>query len=630
MRNKLPIALISICLSPSGIAADVTSANKYDVDYSPYANADYAKQPLWGDTHLHTLISGDAIAYGTILTHSDAYKFARGEQITTSHGAQTKLSRPLDFLVVADHAEGYGVVVELKKGNKNLIGSNKTLQRWSELLNKGPRHAAQVAGEIVRAQATGNLPEGMADLDDARNMSWQASVKTATKYNEPGRFTALSGFEWSSLVQGNNLHRVVIFSDDADKTSQIIPLDSNESGQDPEKLWEWMQAYEEKTSGRALAIPHNPNLSNGIMFQTSRFNGEPMTTLYAKNRMRWEPLTEATQIKGDSEAHPLLSPNDEFANFETWDKGNLGGIKATTEAMLPGSYVRTALKDGLVLEGQLNANPFKFGLIGSTDSHTGLANAEENNFYGKHAQNEPQPNRWKLPKKKPNQITRTKQGGWEYSASGLAAVWAKDNTRDSIFNAMQRKETYATTGPRITLRMFGGWSFSKQDANNPDIAEVGYAKGVPMGSDLTSDSTKQAPGFLITSNMDPLGASLDRIQIVKGWVDAQGHPQEKIFNVAWAGNRKINSEGKLPAVGNTVDIANATWTNDIGSSELTTFWQDPEFNSDQRAFYYARVLEIPTPRWTAYDQNRFGITMDDDVPMVIQERAYGSPIWYTP
>jgi hypothetical protein len=511
-----------------------------------------------------------------------------------------------------------------------LADKDARVARWYKMLNAGEVQSARVGGELVYGQATGNLPQSILDATEIVNAVWQESVKTATMYNRPGSFTAFHGFEWSSLIQGNNLHRVVIFADGEDKVSQTLPLDSNRSGQDPEQLWAWMQQYEERTQGQVLAIPHNGNLSNGSLFQTQRINGEPITAGYANQRMRWEPLTEITQIKGDSETHPQLSPNDEFADFETWDKGNLGGVQATTADMFDGSYVRAALKNGLLLDQTVGVNPFRFGVIGSTDSHTGIPSAEENNFYGKNTFKEPSPDRWKLPKKKAEQKTRTKQGGWEFSASGMAAVWASENTRQSIFDAMKRKETYGTTGPRMSLRMFAGWEFNAADAKQRDIAEIGYRKGVPMGGDISAGPKNTAPGFLIAGRMDPIGATLDRLQVVKGWVDSSGKAQEKVYDVVWAGQRELNNAGKLPAIENTVDVEQATWSNNKGASELVTFWQDPDFSAQQRAFYYARLLEVPTPRWTAYDQKRFGIKMDDEVPMVIQERAYGSPIWYVP
>jgi hypothetical protein len=353
---------------------------------------------------------------------------------------------------------------------------------------------------------------------------------------------------------------------------------------------------------------------------------EPITAAYAATRSRWEPLYEATQIKGDGEAHPGLSPNDEFADYETWDKSNLGPT-AKEPWMLQYEYAREALKNGLKHEADLGTNPFKFGMVGSTDAHTGLATAEEDNFFGKHAQTEPNPNRWKENVVHFGDISVP---GWAQASSGYAAVWATENTREAIFDAMERRETYATTGPRILVRFFGGWDFFSEDANSRLPANAGYAKGVPMGGDLWNAPEGKAPSFLVAALKDPYSGNLDRIQIIKGWLDGAGKTHEKVYDVAWSDDRKPGAKGKLPAVGNTVDVANATWTNSIGAPDLITVWNDPDFDPKQRAFYYARVIEIPTPRWTAYEAKRFGVTMDPEVPMTTQERAYTSPIWYTP
>jgi hypothetical protein len=397
---------------------------------------------------------------------------------------------------------------------------------------------------------------------------------------------------------------------------------------DPEDLWTWMASYEEKTGGQVLAIPHNGNLSNGMMFAVETMGGEPLSRDYAERRQQWEPLYEVTQIKGDGEAHPFLSPNDEFADYESWDVSNLNFSEPKTDEMFQHEYAREALKLGLQLESDLGANPFKFGMVGSTDAHTSLSAVEEENFFGKHSGAEPSPERIDHP------VMRGADGqgilGWEQAASGYAAVWATENTREALFDAMRRKETYATTGSRIMVRFFGGWEFVASDANTRQPAEVGYTKGVPMGGDLANAPSGRAPTFLVGALKDPFGANLDRIQIVKGWVDAQGARHEKVYDVIWSGDRSPGADGKLPPVGNTVDVANATWTNTIGATELITAWEDPEFDPSVRAFYYARVIEIPTPRWTAYDANRFSIRVDDEVRMVNQERAYTSPIWYTP
>jgi hypothetical protein len=402
-----------------------------------------------------------------------------------------------------------------------------------------------------------------------------------------------------------------------------------EGSPNPRDLWKWMAKYEEKTKGRVLAIPHNGNLSNGTMFPIeAQYDGTVLDKAYVESRARREPLYEVTQIKGDGETHPFLSPNDEFADYETWDIGNLDVSEAKTNDMLPGEYAREALKKGLVLEQKLGTNPYEFGMIGSTDSHTSLAGAEENNFFGKHSGAEPSPERMTHP------FMKNERGvimGWQQVASGLAAVWAKDNTREALFDAMERKEVYATTGPRIVVRFFGGWDFQPVDIDNREPAFAGYEKGVPMGSHLPKQpKAASAPTFMMFALRDPLGANLDRIQIVKGWLEKEGATREKVYDVAWSSGREIGPDGVLPPVGNTVDVKNANWTNTIGASELGTVWTDPDFDPTQNAFYYARVIEIPTPRWSTYDAFRFGVDLPEGCPPTTQERAYSSPIWYSP
>jgi hypothetical protein len=397
---------------------------------------------------------------------------------------------------------------------------------------------------------------------------------------------------------------------------------------DPLDLYKWLENYETKTGGSALALAHNGNLSNGLMFPAdAQYTGRKLDNEYVMKRARWEPMYEVTQIKGDGEAHPLLSPDDAFADYETWDAGNLDLSEAKTDDMLAREYAREALKIGLALESRLGTNPYKFGLVGSTDSHTGLATAQEDNFFGKHSGTEPSPDRMKHP------FTKTKNGvfeGWQTAASGLAAVWATENKRDSIWDAMARKEVYATTGTRVLVRFFGGWNYTTDDLNSRQPAFRGYEKGVPMGGDLRPRSGDGAPTFMVYALRDPIGANLDRIQIVKGWLDDEGKTHEKIYDVSWSDGRKLDANGVLPPVGNTVDVKAANWTNTIGSSELGTVWTDPEFDPNQRAFYYARVIEIPTPRWIVYDAFRFGVNIPKGAETIHQERAYTSPIWYTP
>lgn len=599
-----------------------------EAGYSPYAGTNYPTKVLWGDSHLHTNLSLDARAFGVTLGPEQAYRLARGEEITTSLGDRVKLSRPLDWLVVADHSDALGAMDEVVKGNPALMKDPK-VKDWHDRINKGGDTALAATMDIIETFTgiTGEkIPAVLTEQKFVRSV-WDRYLETAEKFNDPGRFSAIIGYEWTSTDGGNNLHRNVIYRDGGSHAKQMLPYTAAESF-NPEDLWKWMARYEKKTKGKVLALAHNGNLSNGIMFpEINPVTGKPLSKNYARTRARWEPLYEVTQIKGDGESHPYLSPNDEFAGHDAlWDKGNLGPV-VKEKSMLQYEYAREALKNGLKLEANLGINPYKFGMLGSTDSHTALATAAEENFFGKHTGKEPQADRFK---KLIAEFGEVKYYGWEQLSSGYAGVWAKENTREAIWDAMQRKEVYATTGPRMTVRFFGGWGFSKMDAQHRDPGLIGYSKGVPMGGDLKKAPGGKVPTFLVASLKDPYSGNLDRIQIVKGWLDKKGETQEKVYDVVWSGNRKPDKKGKLPSVGNTVDVKNATWTNTIGASELITVWKDPDFNPAQRAFYYARVIEIPTPRWTAYDAKRFNVKMPKEVPMIVTERAYTSPIWYTP
>jgi hypothetical protein len=592
-------------------------------EYSPYVGREYPTRVFWGDTHLHTAVSVDA---GTMcrLGQEDAFRFARGEEVVTTHGLRAKLSRPLDFIVVSDHAEMYGLMPQLLKGDPEILATEKG-RRWYDMMSGGDRDQVFAAAmEIVDSLAK---PDPPMKSDKVVRDAWRAYTALAARYNEPGRFTALIGYEWTA-IGGFNLHRNVIFRGDSSVANRTVPFSQFDS-QNPEDLWRALADFEEETGVEVLAIPHNGNLSNGRMFTVETFDGKSLTPEIAALRARLEPLVETTQIKGDSEAHPYLSPNDEFADYETWDRSNLNGTENKEKSMLRWEYSREALKTGLMLEKKLGVNPYKFGMVGSTDAHTALAAVEEENFFGKHSGVEPEPNRWKHVVIKAPDPELTVMG-WQQAASGYAAVWAEENTRDSIFDAMKRKEAYATTGSRILVRFFGGWDFDDNDAQSRLPAGVGYAKGVPMGGDLPPAPAGKSPSFLVAAMKDPLSGSLDRIQIIKGWMDEKGDLHEKVYDVVWSGDRQPGADGKVPLVGNTVDVENATWSNSIGSPELITVWTDPDFDAKERAFYYARVIEIPTPRWTAYEAVRFGIEMDENVPMVTTERAYTSPIWYSP
>ncbi len=626
------VAIAALALPSVALAQDVpvTRDNVSAVKrlYSPYAGRAFPTRVYWGETHVHTSNSLDAVAFGVRLGPEEAFRFARGEEVTATHGERVKLSRPLDWLVVADHSDGIGAMLEIVAGNPALL-KDPTVRDWHNRVNQGGDAALAATMDIINAFTQGNLPEVLISKEFTQTI-WDRYLKIAEKYNEPGRFTTVIGYEWTSTENGNNLHRNVLYRDGADLARQMLPYTTMESF-NPEDLWNWMERYEEKTGGKLLALAHNGNLSNGIMFpvETNPATGKLLTGNYAKERIRWEPLYEITQIKGDGETHPFLSPTDEFADYETWDQGNLNLSVVKTDEMLQYEYAREALKNGLKLEAKLGTNPYKFGMVGSTDTHTALSTAEEENFFGKHSGNEPNPKR---ADHIIGQFGERKYMGWDMAAAGYAGVWASENTREAIFDALMRKEVYATTGPRMLVRFFGGWEFTTDDAMNRLPAEVGYTKGVPMGSDLSNAPAGKAPTFLVGAMKDPLSGNLDRIQIVKGWLDANGKTHEKIYDVVWSDSdtRKPGANGKLPNVGNTADVAKATWTNTIGDPELIAVWTDPDFDPKQRAVYYARVIEIPTPRWTAYDAKRFGIKMPKEVEMITQERAYTSPIWYTP
>ncbi|MGD9501239.1 MAG: DUF3604 domain-containing protein [Methyloceanibacter sp.] len=633
MRSKFSPSLCGLsltvtCLIATAAVADQLPTKEGVADiagpqFSPYVGRNFPTKVFWGDTHLHTAVSVDA---GTMcrLGQEDAYRFARGEEVTTTHGLRAKLSRPLDFLVISDHAEMYGLMPQLLAGDQDVV-STPTGKRWYDELSSGDTDRIfATAMEIVRSLSGDEPP---IKSDKAVRNAWQAYTALADKYNEPGVFTALIGYEWTA-IGGDNLHRNVIFRGDSSVANRTVPFSQFDS-KNPEDLWKHLATLEKETGAEVLAIPHNGNLSNGRMFTVETFDGQPLTKELAALRINYEPLVEVTQIKGDGESHPLLSPNDEFAGYEKWDRSNLNGTEVKTPEMLQWEYARQALKTGLLLEQKLGVNPYKFGMIGSTDSHTALSTAEEENFFGKHSGVEPEPNRWKHVVIEAPDPKFTIMG-WQQAASGYAAVWATENTREAIFDALKRKETYATTGPRMIVRFFGGWDFSDADAKTRLPANAGYTRGVPMGGDLSNGPAGKAPTFLVAAAKDPYSGNLDRIQIIKGWLNQDGKTEEKVYDVVWSDDRKPGPDGKLPPVGSTVDVDNATWSNSIGAPELIAVWQDPDFDPSERAFYYARVIEIPTPRWTAYEAKRFDVKMSEDVPMTTQERAYTSPIWYTP
>ena len=580
-------------------------------------------QLLWGDTHLHSNLSPDAyVQRNTTATPDDSFMFAKGAPVLDGlTGAKVQIETPLDFLVLTDHAEYVGIPKMIWERDEKLMAT-EIGQRYAQMIGDGK--GTMVFFELVKT-VNSNEPIAALNTEELRSTIWEESFSAAERHNEPGRFTAFIGWEWSSIPQGQNLHRIVFMPEGADVAEQFIPFSAFDSDVESE-FWAWLDETSARTGANFVAIPHNGNISNGLMFSETDRAGNPIDTAYAETRMRWEPVIETTQIKGDSETHPTLSPDDVFADFETYEHliktddsetGDIGEARA-------GSYTRAGLMRGLEVEEKIGTNPFKYGMIGATDSHNGYSTAEENNFWGKFSLDA-------IPANKRDKELAPGAFGWDMSASGLAAVWATENTREAITEAFQRREVYGTSGPRIALRVFAGFDFEAGDAEEIDIASVGYAKGVPMGSDLAGAPADQAPSFLVHAAKDPKHAHLDRVQMVKGWVGADGAAQEQVYDIAWSDDREVGADGQLPPVGNSVDLETGLYTNDIGAAQLSTVWTDPDFNADQRAFYYVRVLQIPTPRNSTYDAIALKIDpAETGKPVTIQERAYSSPIWYTP
>ena len=598
---------------------------------------------LWGDTHLHTNNSFDAFLNGNkSVTPGDAYRFAKGEPVIHAYNrTRVQIQTPLDFLVVSDHAEFLGGIKDIyfdgigiedpgpierlvmwyrEREIREAIDSGQGQAYFNNILPKPeePREAAK-----NWADSRGDPVPG-ADIS-ARN-AWHELLDTADQHNTPGKFTAFAGWEWSSQPGGANLHRVVVTNANATSGRTFMPFSSLDSPY-PDDLWAWLERTENKTNKnnknnknnlRFLSIPHNPNVSKGLMFDTKTLRGSNIDGDYALQRQRYEPVVETTQIKGDSETHELLSPDDEFAKFETYS--HYLSVANEDYVVRKGDYVRSALKSGLSVEQDIGVNPFKVGMIGSTDSHTGLSSAEEPNFWGKFANDS-------VPENKSSSALGG-AAGWTMSASGLAAVWAEENTREAILDAMFRREVYATTGTRIKVRFFGGWAF--QTSHLKDIATHGYNNGVPMGGTLTQPSTNgSAPQFLIFAAQDPKSAGLDRIQMVKGWINESGQTFEQVTNIVWSGERQL-TEGKLPPLPDAVSRTTGKTAIDVGNAELSALWTDPDFKDDQAAFYYVRVLQAPTARHSLLDRIALGKENAQDYPDVLQERAYTSPIWYSP
>jgi hypothetical protein len=581
---------------------------------------------LWGDTHLHTSNSFDVYLFDTPTSTPDtAYRFAKGLPVVSpTTDTRWQLETPLDFLAVTDHAEMVGSIPRLFAGDPE-IANTKTGRALAKIGGAQSAEELQRVYESISALGSGlesddgyTLEDGYRDLHagEKRRSTWDDNIAQAERHNQPGTFTTLIGWEWTSQPGGSNLHRVVFIREGGEVATRFLPYSTLESD-DPEKLWDWLEETSAAHGASFVAIPHNPNLSMGLMFPLERRDGTPLDAAYARARARWEPVVEVTQIKGDSEAHPLLSPTDEFADYETYN------FVITPEGRTPdpteGDYVRSGLKRGLALEAQLGTNPYKVGMIGSTDSHTGMSAVEENRFAGK-GQHDSRPGL------RPHDTGLGAAKGWDMGAAGYVGVWATSNTREAIFDAFKRREVYATTGPRINLRFFGGFEFSDKDGAANDLAAVGYDKGVPMGGDLLR-SGDRPPTFLVAATKDPVGANLDRIQIVKGWLKGDGSTAERVYDVALSDGR---TDGATP-VGNTVDLATGEYAKTIGAPSLTAVWTDPDFDPEQRAFYYVRALQIPTPRYSLLDALALGINPEETGrPASIQERVYSSPIWYTP
>ena len=604
-------------------------SSNIDAEESVGSKVGHAQNVYFGDTHLHTNNSFDAGAFGNTLPPDKAYEYAKGQEVIASMGLKTKLIKPLDFLVVADHSDNMGMVPDLFAGDKNII-SDPLGKKFYDGLKAGKN--AEVAIELIKHFSQGTLPKALIYAPNSKKYkeAWNRIIDSAKRHNDPGKFTAFIGYEWTSLIKGGNMHRVVIYRDGEKIARKIVPFTTVAplGSLNPRDLWKWMENFEAKTGGEILAIAHNGNLSNGIMFpMDAQYNGTKLDKEYVEKRSKWEPLYEITQMKGDGETHPFLSPKDQFADFETWDYGNLDLSQAKENSMLVGEYARSALKNGFKLENKFGINPYKFGLIGSTDSHTSLATVEANNFFGKMSTMEPSVKRLS---KILMSSDKSKIHYRKVVASGLAAIWARENTRKALFDAMEKKETYAVTSQRMRVRLFAGWDFSKAELESADFVELGYKNGVPMGGDLKAAKKGQTPKIMIIAMKDPDAANLDRIQVVKGWIDEQGKTYEKVYDAICSGDRKVVGEKCNKEVGNTVDVKTATYTNKIGAAILKVVWKDPEFKASQKAFYYIRVLAIPTPRWSTYDAVRYGVKPPKDVPATIQDRAYTSPVWYAP
>ena len=583
--TRISLVFLGACfvMNPS-IASD---------SYSPNVS-EHRTQLYWGDLHLHTALSADAYTMGARTSPDTAYRFARGETVSAGNGMPVRARYPLDFLAITDHAE-YLSIYALLDAEDPRLADWELGKEWTALLRAGRM------GELTMAFANAfqnPSPENMAPPAVVKG-AWDDAVATADRYNQPHRFTTLPGYEWTSTIAGDNLHRVVIYREGVGFADQLQPFSSQDSS-DPEMLWAALERYQAYSSGEVLAIPHNSNVSNGRLFSPIRHNGEAFDSDYAAKRKRWEPLLEVTQVKGDSETHPYVSPQDRYAEFERWDEGNINLTQPKAPWMFAQEYARPVLQAGLLYREQLHQNPYEFGLIGSSDSHTGFSAVAEDNFFGKFRSSEPSAERMFT------RMADVLNENWRLSASGLTAVWAEENTREAIFDALRRREVYATTGSRISLRFFGGWQFSPSDLQSVPLSTVGYKKGVPMGSVMApNEEANASPSFMLMAMKEPDGPNLHALQVVKGWVNGRGERKERVYDVQLAGPNEED-----------------------GAPSLSAVWRDEDFNAIQDAVYYARVIEVPRPRWTSKDALFFDVKRPDDAPEQLQDRAYSSPIWY--
>ncbi|MCB2065588.1 MAG: DUF3604 domain-containing protein [Erythrobacter sp.] len=614
----VPLAACNQLDAAPAPAQDARLANAAPADLP----ADGDRELLWGDTHVHTRNSVDAFASGLASADIDtAYRFARGMPVVfPKTGQRVQIDQPLDFMVVADHAENLEMNVLIERGDPAVMATSLG-QQWHALMeSSGAQAMSRAIMGMTVPEAERPAYFGEVTTDAIRQQAWNAQIDAAERNNVPGTFTAMIGWEWSSTPNMRNMHRVVMTNVDGDVARQFLPYSYYLSDR-PEDLWQFFEQTRARTGADFLAMPHNSNLSDGRMFAMQDSDGQPFTADYARTRSRWEPVAEVTQYKGTSETHPQLSPQDEFAGFELRNMLLSGQATPVSE----GSYLRSALLNGLREEQRIGVNPFQLGLGGASDTHTGLSSQREDAFYGKMAEDF-------LPRERlgPGRLPSIFPNA-EMSAGGLTGVWADHNDRQAIFDAFRRREVYATSGPRIRVRLFAGTGFTAADLDSPHFGQIGYRKGVPMGGTLLALPRGQAPQLAIVAARDPGEANLDRVQVVKGWVDAQGQAHERVFNVAWSGQRRLRADGTLPDVGNTVDLHTARYTNSIGAAELSTLWTDPEFDPAQRAFYYVRVLQIPTPRQHVFDALALGIDPTTlDLPTTIRERAWSSPVWYRP